>query len=336
MDTVKAGKPFRDVIKLCVAADRPLLAIGGHGIGKSEQFEQVAKELKIGFICLDLSLMEPVDLVGLPKAKGSSTIYLPPAFLPRSGRGLLVFEELNRCERFMRAPCLQLLTTRTLNDYTLPPGWLPVAAVNPSGDGYEVSEMDRALLSRFAQFHVVPDQEEWLAWARHSDIHPAVIDYVESDSTVFNTPDSSPRSWHYVSTALQAAEKEETSRAALRAVVLGLVDNTRGAAFLRTLKKTDRPLTAKEVLGAYQEKHRGKLRRWIKQGHLDLVESTLLTIQKFLQPKAAYEDVRNGGKLWNNLGRFLDDLPGDLHASLIRFFVERSYKIPKRRSKEQI
>ena len=35
MDNVKAGKPLSDVVKLCVAANRPLLVIGGPGVGGS-------------------------------------------------------------------------------------------------------------------------------------------------------------------------------------------------------------------------------------------------------------------------------------------------------------
>ena len=100
-------------------ADQPLLLWGRHGIGKSELLEQAAKELCIKYISQDLSLMEPTDLTGLPKMDGATTKYLPPNFLPTSGNGLLVFEELNRCDRFVRTPCLQLLTARCFE--RLPP-----------------------------------------------------------------------------------------------------------------------------------------------------------------------------------------------------------------------
>jgi MoxR-like ATPase len=121
--------------------------------------------------------MEPPDLVGLPKLDGSVTRFLPPSFLPTGGKGLLVFEELNRCPTYMRAPCLQLLTARTLNDYELPAGWLPVAAINPPDQGYEAEELDPALRSRFVQAVVEPDREEWLAWARTVGTHAAVLAY---------------------------------------------------------------------------------------------------------------------------------------------------------------
>jgi hypothetical protein len=92
--TIKAGQELIDFIKLCYHADRPPLLIGRHGIGKSKILEQAAKEVGIGYICRDLSIMEPCDLAGLPKLHGETTKYSPPSFLPIEGRGLLVFEEL--------------------------------------------------------------------------------------------------------------------------------------------------------------------------------------------------------------------------------------------------
>lgn len=329
MDTIKAGKPLCDFVKLCYTARRSVLLVGHRGTGKSEILQQAANEMGIDFICRDLSLMEPTDLVGLPKAKGRNTIYLPPEFLPRNGQGILVFEELNRCERYMRAPCLQLLTNRTLNDYRLPDGWLPVAAVNPPEDDYEVAELDPALLSRFVQARIVPDRTEWLGWARQNHIHEGVIDYVESDSTIFDHPDSNPRSWKFVSEILKAAESQETPRKSLRAAILGLVGNKRGAAFLATLKKKERPLTAEQVLGGYL-KHQPLVQRWREQGHLDLMEATLLAIKKHLQPLAEYEEIQSTAKRRHNLSRFLHDLPGDLLDSAKVFFKERGYDFPKR------
>lgn len=156
LKTVKVGQPLLDLVELCYKAGQPLLLIGRHGVGKSECLEQAAEQMEIGFICRDLSLMEPTDLVGMPKLEDGCTTFLPPDFLPTGGKGLMVFEELNRCPRYMRSPCLQLLTARTLNDYILPRGWLPIAAVNPNEGGYEVEDLDKALSSRFVQVVVMP------------------------------------------------------------------------------------------------------------------------------------------------------------------------------------
>ena len=100
--------------------------------GLAELLQQAAQALKIECVVFDLSIMEPTDLIGMPAKKGGRTVYCPPASLPDGGKGFLVMEELNRAPRYMMAPTLQLLTARRLNDYLLPAGWLPVAAVNPA------------------------------------------------------------------------------------------------------------------------------------------------------------------------------------------------------------
>lgn len=251
LDEIKAGKPAIELVKLCYAADKSPLLCGHHGVGKSDLLKQAAAELGIQFISRDLSLMEPPDLVGLPKLNGKSTTYLPPDFLPTSGKGLIVFEELNRCERYMRAPCLQLLTDRSLNDYHLPPGWLPAAAINPPDEDYEVFDLDPAIRSRFVQAMLLPDPEEWIEWARRNGVHSAVVRYVENDTSIFGHPQSNPRAWTYVSDVLAAAEESHTSPKTLKAAIVGLVGPERAAAFLRTTGGANCPLRAQDIVDGY-------------------------------------------------------------------------------------
>ena len=327
METIKAGRPTVQFVRLCYAANRSLMLMGRHGVGKSELLELAAKEMGIGFISRDLSLMEPPDLVGLPKISRNVTTYLPPSFLPRSGNGILLLEELNRAERYMRASCLQLLTARTLNDYQLPPGWLPAAAINPSAGDYDTFDLDPALLSRFIQVTIEPDREEWLEWAGRHGIHLAVIGYVEHDPSAFDPPHGCPRSWKYVSDIVSAAENGSFDSRTLRAAVVGAVGNHRGAAFLRTLRNGEHPLSAKVVLASYH-RHQAQVRHWVANGKLDLVKATLLDLEKYLQPKSDFDSVRSDSQAWNRLAAFLQDLPGDLRNEAMRYFAERKYAFP--------
>jgi hypothetical protein len=323
---VKAGNQLIELARLCYTADLPFLLVGRHGVGKSALLRQAAIGLGIKYICRDLSLMEPVDLIGLPRQDGGVTRFSPPSFLPTDGAGLLVFEELNRCNSYMRSPCLQLLTARTLNDYELPAHWLPVAAINPS-DGYAVEELDPALLSRFVRIDVVADRLEWLAWAGADGIHPGVIALVEADPAIFDGPESNPRSWTYVSNLLHAA-KPETPPEILRAAVVGLVGPAHTAALFAVLRGNEAPLTADDVLFAYP-RHRTRFRAWIKAGRLDLVEKSLHAVQVWLQAKPHYHLARAKRAAWRNLAMFLADLPGDLRERETVFFVERGYDVPR-------
>jgi hypothetical protein len=321
------GRPVLDIVRLCVEADLPLLLIGPHGIGKSEILNAAANELEIQFISRDLSLMEPPDLVGLPRLDSTLTRYCPPSFLPTSGRGLLVFEELNRCPAYMRAPTLQLLTARTLNDYTLPPGWLPVAAINPAGCTYETFDLDPALLSRFVQVEVRADQSEWLSWALANGIHPAVVAYVSADANVFNHPQSNPRAWQYISKLLRAKETCCMGDKPLFVAVAGLIGHKRAASFRRFLRDGVLPLTADDILGSYHNR-RMELQGWIANGQLDLAHGSLLALLKYLQSSNNFQSVRCQDVQWRNLESFLSDLPGDLREEARDFFVERKLQPP--------
>jgi MoxR-like ATPase len=329
MDELKIGKQTLEFLELCYRSKKSVLLVGGHGVGKSEHVKQAASELGIGFHCSDLSLMEPPDLVGLPKMAGGVTVFAPPATLPSSGEGIWMLEELNRCERHMLAPCLQLLTERRLNDYVLPEGWLPMAAVNSAEDGYDVNELDDALLSRFVVLRVEPDQAEWLAWARREDLHPQVIDYVASDESIFKHPQSNPRSWAHVSDILKAAEENETSELVLRAAVSGKVGMDRMSAFMASRDAKGAPLTAEDVIEAYPQ-HSEKLQAQISGGHLDEVESTLHDVLRYLQPAHQFEQVQDDSQNWKHLRAFMYDLPGDLRQRARDCFKDWGYRFPAR------
>ncbi len=330
MKTIKVGLQLIKLIKLCYRANRPPLLIGRHGIGKSELLEQAAVELGIGYCCRDLSLMEPPDLIGLPKMDGTTTRYLPPAFLPVQGEGLLVFEELNRCAPYMRAPCLQLLTARCLNDYRLPPGWLPCAAINPPDDDadYDVQDLDAALLSRFTRVAVIADREEWLSWARAKQLHPDVLGFVASDPDIFT--DTNPRSWKYVSNHLLAAAANSVDRDILGAAIAGEIGNNRAMAFGDFRRRGSRYLTppdATELLRRYGH-HQQQVRAWRTAGRLDVLGIITNSVQLLLQPGDNYETIRSDRKQWQALGDLLADLPPDLSAKVLKFMRGRGYETP--------
>jgi hypothetical protein len=329
---VAAGRPLLAVLDLCHRANLPVLLRGGTGIGKSAILEAFAKQKEIGYISRDLSLMEPPDLVGMPQVDGDRTRYLPPAWLPGDGEGILVLEEINRAPEYMRAPCLMLLTDRSLHDYELPPGWLPMAAINPVEDGYEAADLDPALLSRFVQINVVPNPGEWLTWAGENGVHDHVMAYVGSDATVFNSPTSNPRSWTYVSRLLHAYSQSNIDPSLLRAAIAGCVGLERATAFLRCIENGAQPLTAKEILSGYC-RHRKTLQAWVQAGKLDVVEATILNVEKHLQAHTDFLEVRSDAKQWRNLGLFLADLPGDLLTQAKQFFGDHQYPIPRQARK---
>ncbi len=312
---LKAGQEVMDVLALAYKADRPVLLEGQHGVGKSEMIGQAARKLGIGCVVRDLSLMEPPDLLGLPYQKNGVTVYAPPKFLPTSGRGFLVFEELNRSERYMRSPCLQLLTARMLNDYKLPPGWLPMAAINPDNEGYDVQQLDPALVSRFMRLQVVADVVAWLRWAEENNVHDAVLRYVKSVPKIFET--SNPRSWTYVSGVLAGYESlGRDDRQTLLAGIAGLVPDAHAKAFEQAYRGGgEAAISADQILRKYPSV-KGTVAGWVKAKKTDKLDSAAYGVKVALQSCDICAEIAQSKKMVRNLSAFIKDLPADIGSGV--------------------
>ncbi len=314
MNTIKVGPELIELLGRAYRANTPVLMEGSHGVGKSESIKAAAQQEGIDCIVRDLSLMEPPDLTGMPKHKEGRTVYAPPSFLPKSGKGILVIEELNRAEKYMLAPCLQLLTERSLNDYRLPDGWVPMAAINPDNASYDVNQLDPALRSRFICVAVAADQDQWLNWAVKANVHPAVRQYVRSTADIFET--SNPRSWTMVSNVLRQNEEQGAKGGViLQAMVAGLVDDKHARALLRSYVAPEGAIAVEDLLSDYGRFHPTIL-GWCGQRNSKplqgVVRNLLLALQNSDTGAAI---VRNDTQL-KALTDFAEDLPDKLAAQL--------------------
>lgn len=323
-----------DLIRTAYRADLPVLLSGRHGIGKSTLFEQVAANLGIGCRVLDLSLMEPVDLLGLPQVTDGRVVYAPPAILPDEGCGLLLLEELNRASAMTRTPALELLTRRRLHEYALPPGGLPCASINPSGDGYAVDALDPALLSRFVVVDVEPNRDQWLEWARERGLHPSVVDYVDAAPDLFESEHANPRALEYASrwlVALQAVDPGAPGNVdMLTAGLAGLLRDTIATALVRFVTQSTTPPKPDDILGDY-DIVRPSVQQWARSGRLDLLQDTLRRLQHALEQQKAWNAVQADRRQAENLKKFLNDMPPDLHAKFDAWTEDRGYRKAKAR-----
>lgn len=216
---VPVGPRLERVLTVAYKARRAVLLEGPTGVGKSEIVRSVAAQLGIATTVLDLSLLEPPDLVGLPVVKDGRTEYAVPRVLPREGAGVLLLEELNRAERYIQQPALQLLSARRLHEYELPEGWICVATVNPQTAEYHVTALDKALRARFLQVTVRADRASWLAWAQTHDLHPGILALAHAHERLLE--DVPPRTWTYASDLLKALSPAELEDGALLRDALG-------------------------------------------------------------------------------------------------------------------
>jgi len=216
---IPVGPRLERLLTVAYKARRAVLLEGPTGVGKSEIVRAVAEQLGIASTVLDLSLLEPPDLVGLPVVNAGRTTYALPSVLPTDGAGILLLEELNRAERYIQQPALQLLSARRLHEYELPPGWVCVATVNPQTAEYHVTALDKALRARFLQVSVRADRPSWLAWAQTRNLHPGILALAHAHERILD--DVSPRTWTYASELLAAFSAEELADGTLLRDALG-------------------------------------------------------------------------------------------------------------------
>jgi hypothetical protein len=302
------------VLELAYRARRAVLLEGPTGIGKSEIVRHVAARLGITTVVLDLSLLEPPDLVGLPTIRDGRTSYAVPQALPMDGAGILMLEELNRAERYIQQPALQLLTARRLHEYELPPGWVCFAAINPESADYQVTVLDRALRARFMELSVRADRASWLAWAQMHGVHPGVLAVAQAHERVFD--EVPPRTWTYASQVLKALTPAELEDAVLLRDALG---GYLPAAWVETLLASRDKWSARlsfdvrALLGEYAPSTElaAQIRGYRERGETDRLDELTKRLVPLLEgPEAGVL----AAKKQLTLGSFealLADLPGD-------------------------
>lgn len=318
-EALPIGPRVEAILEVAYRARRPVLLEGSTGIGKSELVALVAKKLGIAHTVLDLSLLEPPDLVGLPVIEDGRTSYALPRFLPRDGAGILMLEELNRAERYIQQPALQLLTARALHEYVLPPGWACFAAINPETGDYQVTPLDAALRARFLQVPVRADRAAWLAWAGPNGVHPAVVALVRAHERVFeHVP---PRSWTYAAQVLASMQPSELADATLvRDVLSGYLPPVWVTALAASSSLSARPLELEvhALLRDYAPKGAAAtlVRGWKERAETDRFDELAARLRSVLAGPECGVLIAQGDLTLAALEALLADLPGDHRESV--------------------
>lgn len=316
-EAIPVGPRLEHVLDIAYRARRAVLLEGPTGIGKSEIVQQTARRLGVATIVVDLSLLEPPDLVGLPVIEGGRTRYALPSFLPRDGQGILMLEELNRAERYIQQPALQLLTARTLHEYALPDGWVVFAAINPASGDYHVTPLDAALRARFLDLAVRADRASWLAWAGENDVHPAVLSLARSHERVFD--DVPPRTWTYVSKLLQTVTPKEREDAGLmRDLFSGYLPGAwvESLLALREATAPDLAIDVHALLSTYGPEAQKIVQGYKARGETDRLDEIVSRLAGILGgPEAGVLAARKSLSL-NALEGLFADLPGDQRERL--------------------
>jgi hypothetical protein len=183
--------------------------LGESGIGKTSSIIQLAKELKLNFVKLNLSQIEEIgDLVGFPirqfevsnsketiwidensydeylkldyKPTGQNRMsYCPPEWISgKESGGILLLDDWNRADtRFIQA-VMELIDRQQYISWTLPKDWHIILTANPDNGDYLVSSIDNAQKTRFITVHLKYDVDCWAKWAEENHIDGRCINFM--------------------------------------------------------------------------------------------------------------------------------------------------------------
>lgn len=172
--------------------------VGPAGIGKTELVKEFCRDNNLACIVLHVSYLESSDLVGLFKVnRWGKTDNCAPSWLPfmtqkefetqkgemtavevegltnsngviNPNGGIVFLDEVNRGKDDITQCLYQLLNERKMHTFKLPSNYTIVAAMNPPGGEYTVSEFDPALMDRLAMVEFEPSVDEALDYLEES------------------------------------------------------------------------------------------------------------------------------------------------------------------------
>ena len=236
MPTEVNHKEMKKHIKKCYIKGRAVFIKGKPGIGKSEGTKEVAMEIaqelnmpfngdkveegKFSLIDIRMSQYAPEDLKGLPSFDkiNKVTEWLHPEVLPKTGCGIMFLDEFNLAAPSIQASGYQLILDGKIGTYTLPKGWLVIAAGNGLNDRCGTYDMSDALKNRFSHIELTPPNiDEWTKWAVPHNINNLIISYLQfKKSHLFcfdaNSNDdawASPRSWAFASDLIEGETNDK-------------------------------------------------------------------------------------------------------------------------------
>lgn len=246
---------------------QPLMLWGAPGLGKSTGAKKAASILKnnlpailknerkgqmkgdFGFIDLRLSLLEPIDLRGLPYIDKGRTIWAQQSLLPQKGthpeHGLLLLDEYVEAPRAMQSAARLIVLDRGFGDYRLPDGWHCIAAGNRMGQGTSANAMPTNVANAFIHIDVEVNVESWVAWALDNDIDLRVIAFIKWRTELLHKFDpqskahafASPRSWAFASRVLKDSQNNPKLLAAMMKGAVGEGPSAEFVGFLRVFDK---------------------------------------------------------------------------------------------------
>lgn len=209
-------KPSRilSILPALGKAKQPTMLWGAPGVGKSDLIKQFAKQYG-DFIDLRLPLLDAVDMRGIPSIQDGKTVWMTPDMFPKKGKGVLFLDELPQAMPIVQSAASQLILDRKIGEYSLPDGWMIIAAGNRDSDRAATNRMPSHIANRFTHLDYEVDYEDWYTWAYANGVNPMVIAFLQFKPELLHKFDPkvkafpTPRSWGFVSNLLNTGDIDE-------------------------------------------------------------------------------------------------------------------------------
>jgi len=183
--------------------------VGDSGIGKTSSIIQLANDLGLNFVKLNLAQIEEIgDLVGFPirqfemkdkkvtewvdensvedyRKKGFESTglnrmsYCPPEWISgKTNGGILLLDDWNRADmRFIQA-VMELIDRQQYISWKLPKDWHIILTSNPDNGDYLVNSIDNAQKTRFISVNLKFDLKCWGKWAEENKLDGRCINFM--------------------------------------------------------------------------------------------------------------------------------------------------------------
>lgn len=253
--------------------------IGESGIGKTSSIVQLADELGLNFVKLNLAQIEEIgDLVGFPirqfemtngtetsyvdehlvedfrkenyKATGKNRMsYCPPEWIAnKDNGGILLLDDWNRADsRFIQA-VMELIDRQTYISWTLPKDWHIILTANPDNGDYLVNSIDNAQKTRFISVQLKFDMDCWAKWAEQNNIDGRCINFMLMHPELINTEVNS-RSAVMFFNSISSIKTFEDSLPLIQMIGEGSVGNEFSSMFTMFINnKLDRMITPQAIV----------------------------------------------------------------------------------------
>jgi hypothetical protein len=267
------------VIRAHEAAGTPSMLWSSPGVGKSALVRQMCVEDGVKCIDIRLSLLNPVDLRGIPIVQGDKVVWVPPVFLVKQGPCRFFTDEINVAPPATMACAYQWMLDKRIGEWEMDltptkskngkmrPAQTIIGAGNRASDQAFVHQMPAPLRNRMGHIEVEANFDDWRDWAWKSNVHRYVINFLTytarigveikglEDSKVgllfFFDPKQhaagsfpTPRSWEQVSRFITESPELRMNTEA----IAGMLGQAVAGKFTAFIKVADELPNAEEVL----------------------------------------------------------------------------------------